>query len=186
MNRARRAMGFVGMPQDMADVILFLASNEARYVTGLVVSVDGGRATIDHLSPVARRGVAPFGVLPFPGAVTKPKIPSQRSHSTTRFPPLAQGFVYGEDPVNVVNASIGSSLARVLTDFAPGIRRSRRSCDTSTPPATCKAELMCPRYPVAAGRGDDGFGQRLLGFTGDGLFSGAATWVLATGEGVSG
>ena len=35
-------MGRVGEPADIADVILFLASDAARYITGQVVTVDGG------------------------------------------------------------------------------------------------------------------------------------------------
>lgn len=35
-------MGRIGEPEDIADVILFLASDAARYVTGQVVVVDGG------------------------------------------------------------------------------------------------------------------------------------------------
>lgn len=35
-------MGRIGEPDDIADVILFLASNAARYMTGQVVVVDGG------------------------------------------------------------------------------------------------------------------------------------------------
>ncbi len=35
-------MGRVGDPADVADVILFLASDAARYMTGQVVTVDGG------------------------------------------------------------------------------------------------------------------------------------------------
>ena len=35
-------MGRIGEPEDIADVILFLASNGARYKTGQVVVVDGG------------------------------------------------------------------------------------------------------------------------------------------------
>jgi len=35
-------MGRVGEPEDIADVILFLASNDARYLTGQVIVVDGG------------------------------------------------------------------------------------------------------------------------------------------------
>lgn len=35
-------MGRVGEPEDIADVILFLASDAARYLTGQVVVVDGG------------------------------------------------------------------------------------------------------------------------------------------------
>ena len=35
-------MGRVGEPEDIADVILFLASDAARYLTGQVIVVDGG------------------------------------------------------------------------------------------------------------------------------------------------
>jgi 3-oxoacyl-[acyl-carrier protein] reductase len=35
-------MGRIGQPDDIADVILFLASDKARYLTGQVISVDGG------------------------------------------------------------------------------------------------------------------------------------------------
>ncbi len=35
-------MGRIGEPEDIADVILFLASDAARYLTGQVVVVDGG------------------------------------------------------------------------------------------------------------------------------------------------
>ncbi|NGQ91414.1 SDR family oxidoreductase [Rhodobacter sp. HX-7-19] len=35
-------MGRIGEPEEIADVILFLASNGARYMTGQVVVVDGG------------------------------------------------------------------------------------------------------------------------------------------------
>jgi 3-oxoacyl-[acyl-carrier protein] reductase len=35
-------MGRVGEPEDIADVIVFLASKTARYITGQVLVVDGG------------------------------------------------------------------------------------------------------------------------------------------------
>ena len=37
-------MGRVGTPRDIAGVVGFLASNEARYITGAVLPVDGGMA----------------------------------------------------------------------------------------------------------------------------------------------
>jgi 3-oxoacyl-[acyl-carrier protein] reductase len=35
-------MGRLGEPQDIADVIVFLASSGARYITGQTIVVDGG------------------------------------------------------------------------------------------------------------------------------------------------
>jgi 3-oxoacyl-[acyl-carrier protein] reductase len=40
----RVPLGRVGEPEDIADVILFLASEQARYVTGQVIVADGGLA----------------------------------------------------------------------------------------------------------------------------------------------
>lgn len=40
----------IGTPEEVADVVLFLASNAARYVTGQVLLVDGG-ITLGDLSP---------------------------------------------------------------------------------------------------------------------------------------
>lgn len=41
---ARVPLGRIGEPEDIADVILFLASPQARYVTGQVIVADGGLA----------------------------------------------------------------------------------------------------------------------------------------------
>ena len=40
----RVPLGRVGEPEDIADVILFLASEQARYITGQVIVADGGLA----------------------------------------------------------------------------------------------------------------------------------------------
>jgi len=35
-------MGKLGMPEDVADAVRFLASDEAKYITGQVIHVNGG------------------------------------------------------------------------------------------------------------------------------------------------
>ncbi len=37
-------LGYIGSPRDVAEAVAFLASEEARYITGQVLSVDGGMA----------------------------------------------------------------------------------------------------------------------------------------------
>lgn len=39
-------MGRVGQPEELANAILFLASNEASYITGASLPVDGGRSSV--------------------------------------------------------------------------------------------------------------------------------------------
>ncbi len=39
---SRIPLGYLGTPQDIAEVVAFLASDEARYVTGQVLAIDGG------------------------------------------------------------------------------------------------------------------------------------------------
>lgn len=38
----RTAMGRLGKPEEVADVVAFLASHEARWITGQNISADGG------------------------------------------------------------------------------------------------------------------------------------------------
>jgi 3-oxoacyl-[acyl-carrier protein] reductase len=41
---ARVPLGRVGMPEEVAATVTFLASDSARYITGATVPVDGGLA----------------------------------------------------------------------------------------------------------------------------------------------
>ena len=41
--RAGMPAGRLGMPEEVADVALFLASPQARWVTGQTIAVDGGQ-----------------------------------------------------------------------------------------------------------------------------------------------
>ncbi len=41
---SRTPMGALGNPSDVADAALFLASDEAKYITGVVLAVDGGNS----------------------------------------------------------------------------------------------------------------------------------------------
>ena len=38
----RVPLGYVGKPEDVANVVSFLASEEASYLTGIVLPIDGG------------------------------------------------------------------------------------------------------------------------------------------------
>ncbi|MCD6235489.1 MAG: SDR family oxidoreductase, partial [Thaumarchaeota archaeon] len=48
MAKSRAVLGRVGRPEDIANVALFLASDEASFITGQVIVADGGR--VDYLT----------------------------------------------------------------------------------------------------------------------------------------
>ncbi len=43
---ARIPMGRIGQSQDVADTVLWLFSDEARYITGAVLPIDGGQSVV--------------------------------------------------------------------------------------------------------------------------------------------
>lgn len=45
IEEARVPMGFLGEPEDVANLVVFLASDQARFLTGTTIQVDGGSTT---------------------------------------------------------------------------------------------------------------------------------------------
>ena len=45
LEEGRVPMGFLGEPEDVANLVVFLASVKARYITGVTIQVDGGSTT---------------------------------------------------------------------------------------------------------------------------------------------
>ena len=43
---AKTPLGRVGVPEDVAPVVLFLCSDDARYITGTGIVVDGGTTAV--------------------------------------------------------------------------------------------------------------------------------------------
>jgi NAD(P)-dependent dehydrogenase (short-subunit alcohol dehydrogenase family) len=50
---SRTPIGRLGEPDDIASVVVFLAGDDARYVTGQTVYADGGRLALNFMVPVA-------------------------------------------------------------------------------------------------------------------------------------
>jgi NAD(P)-dependent dehydrogenase (short-subunit alcohol dehydrogenase family) len=49
---SRTPLGRLGEPAEIARVVLFLASDEASYLTGTCVYADGGRMALNYTVPV--------------------------------------------------------------------------------------------------------------------------------------
>ena len=49
---SRTPMGRVGLPEEMAAIATFLASDEASYITGQIIYADGGRMHLNYTVPV--------------------------------------------------------------------------------------------------------------------------------------
>jgi len=45
-------VGYIGDPSDVGDVVTWLASDQARFVTGQVITIDGGRLSKPPLPPI--------------------------------------------------------------------------------------------------------------------------------------
>jgi NAD(P)-dependent dehydrogenase (short-subunit alcohol dehydrogenase family) len=51
--KSRTPLGRVGEPEEMANIALFLASDEASYITGATIYADGGRLPLNGVVPIA-------------------------------------------------------------------------------------------------------------------------------------
>ncbi len=55
--RTHNALPFIGEPEDVANVMLFLASEESRYLTGQVIVVDGGMTSHSPIAEIRRPAI---------------------------------------------------------------------------------------------------------------------------------
>lgn len=50
---SRTPMGRLGTPEEVARIAMFLASDDASYITGQTIYCDGGRMALNYVVPVA-------------------------------------------------------------------------------------------------------------------------------------
>jgi glucose 1-dehydrogenase len=53
---SRTPLGRLGMPEEIANIALFLASDQASYITGQTIYADGGRLPLNYTVPVVEKG----------------------------------------------------------------------------------------------------------------------------------
>jgi NAD(P)-dependent dehydrogenase (short-subunit alcohol dehydrogenase family) len=65
---ATSMLGRLGSPADQANAVLFLASDQSAFVTGTVLTVDGGLTSVQAWVPLRRLAAAELARLPRHGA----------------------------------------------------------------------------------------------------------------------